>query len=275
MDQKNANMINMGIGCFLIPFGLFMLFMGISFFTVAERNSTENTIMSLSLAAGILMLFGAYQNIKRAMIKNKALSSYENEVKKQLKQTASNVVSHPSDSMDQEDTETYKPDIIAQWSYTTDEWAKMRKSEQMRRFKEGIWVSLLFGLLGGLLLYASREVAYGFAFVFSLALGVLISLIKVLMSNSLLTSNKTNTIVLTTNALIINGKFKIIQDDAIQLEYIKPVQKNQDNYLEFSLQWATRNGITNDQLQVLIPEKYKGDITKVLEYYKEKGVTIN
>lgn len=267
-------MINMGIGCFFIPFGIFMLFMGISFFTVADRNSTENAIMSLSLAAGILMLFGAYQNIRRGLVKNKALSSYENEVKKQLNQSAPKAIPDPKDSPDLEDAETYKPDIIAQWSYTTDEWARMRKSEQKRRFKEGIWVSLLFGLLGGLLLYASREVAFGFAFVFSLALGVLISLIKVIMSNSLLTSNKTNTILLTTNALIINGKFKVIQDDAIQLEYIKPVQKNPDNYLEFSLQWATRNGITNDQLQVLIPEQYKEDSAKVLAYYKAKGVTI-
>lgn len=262
----------MGIGCFLIPFGIFMLYMGITFLTVSERNSIENTIMSLSLAAGILMLFGAYQNISRAVLKNKALDSYENAVKKQLNESAKKATTDPSGSILLEDTETYKPDIIAQWSYTADEWARMKRSEQKRRFKEGIWVSALIGLFGGWVLYASRDVNFAFAFLFSLAIGVLISFIKVGISNSLLANKKNNTIILTTNALIINGKFKVIQDDAIHLEYVKHVEKEQLNFLEFSLQWATRNGVTNDQLQIFIPERFKNDIGKVLDYYKKKGV---
>jgi len=273
MDQKQSNLINKGIGCFLIPVGIFMLFMGITFLSVSERNSTENTIMTLSLVAGLLMLFGAYQNIKRANIKDKALVSYQNEVRKKLSGIQQNSTANATDTS--ENAETYQPDIVAKWTYTPVEWALMRKLEQKRRFKEGIWVSTLIGLFGGWVLYIYRDVQFGYAFLFSLVVGVIISLIKVAISNSLLANRKNNTIILTTNALIINGKFKTIQDDAIHLEYVKQIEKDEHSFIEFSLQWATSNGVTNDQLQIFIPERFKGDIAKVLEYYKEKGVTVN
>lgn len=116
------------------------------------------------------------------------------------------------------------------------------------------------------MLHSTRGVNYITGLFISLCVGVFISLLKVLVSNAIFRLKKNNSIIITTNALIINGKFKTINDNAIKLEYVKALKIQEDNFIEFSLHWLTRRGVTNDQLRIFVPIQYKSDINKVLEY---------
>jgi len=269
MDQKQVNSISKVTGCVFILFGFAMLCIGVPFIFENNRGNIEDIIMSLSIISGVLMIFGGYQNINKAKLKDKAVKEYEEEIQLQLNSTKNKI-----SSTHIKPEEIYKPDILATWNYTKEEWKLMTKEETTRRLKEGIWVSLSVGLLAGYILYRYKDTTFLFGFLFSLCIGIFISLVKVLISNNLMMLRKSNSIIITTNVLIINGKFKTISDNDINLEYIKILKINANIFMEFSLQWLTRRGLTNDQMRILVPYKYQNEIEKVLDYYKAKGVKI-
>ena len=275
IDQKQANSINKVIGSVFILFGFAMLCIGIPFIFMDDRGEFENTIMTLSLIGGVLMLIGGYQNIVKAKLKDKAVIEYEEQVKSLLKtveedKKLTNI--GISKSLKKKDSEIYKPDIIAKWEYTIDEWKLMTKEETTRRLKEGIWVTIGIAFLGTWVLSATKGASILVGFIISTSVGIFLSFLKVLLSNSVFKIRKYNKIIITTNALIINGKFKTINDNDIKLEYVKFVKINEDSFIEFSLQWLTRNGVTNDQFRIYVPVQYESEIQKILNYYSDKGV---
>ncbi|MFM9944993.1 MAG: hypothetical protein ACKVQB_07135 [Bacteroidia bacterium] len=271
IDQKQSNSISKVIGVVFILFGFCMLCIGIPLLMAPNKGEFENTLTVLSLLSGLLMLLGGYQNIKKGKEKDKAVNDYENQIREQVN-AIKNKVQQSNSPYEAKDTDVYTPDIIATWNYTKDEWKLMIKKETTRRLKEGIWVTLLIGLLGGWILRRSEGITFLTGFIISLAVGIIVSLLKVLLSNNLFNLRKRNSIIITTNALIINGKFKTVSDMDIHLEYVKPVKINEDNFIEFSLQWMTRRGVTNDQMRIYVPRIYEKDIQKILDYYTAKGV---
>ncbi len=275
IDQKQSNSINKVIGCVFILFGFAMLCIGVPFIFIDNRGEFENTIMALSLISGVLMLIGGYQNIAKAKQKDIAVHQYEEQVESLLKtvqtekESTSVGVSKP---LETKDSEIYKPDIISKWNYTTAEWKLMTKEETTRRLKEGIWVTLGIAGLGTWVLIAAKGASILTGFIISASVGIFLSFLKVLLSNNLFTLRKNNSIIITTNALIVNGKFKTINDNDIKLEYVKSVKINEYNFIEFSLQWLTRSGVTNDQFRIYVPVQNENEIQKVLNYYSDKGV---
>ena len=275
MDQKQSNSINKVIGCVFILFGFAILCIGVPFIFIDKRSEFENTIMALSIISGVLMLIGGYQNIAKGKQKDKAVGQYEKQVENILKTVQTDkksINSAVNKPLETQDLEIYKPDIIAKWNYTIDEWKLMTKEETTRRLKEGIWVTIGIAGLGTWVLSAARGASILTGFMISAIVGVFLSFLKVLISNNLFKLRKTNSIIITTNALIVNGKFKTINDNDIKLEYIKSLKVKEDNFIEFSLQWLTRGSVTNDQFRIYVPLLYENEIQKVLDYYRDKGV---
>ena len=267
IEQKQSNSISKVIGVVFIGFGFCMLCIGIPLLISPNKSEFENTLTVLSILSGLLMILGGYQTIKKGQQKDKAVNDYENQILSQLNaikntEVQSNNLSEP----------TYTPDIIATWNYTKDEWKLMTKEETTRRWKEGIWVSLGIGLLGGWVISIADGATFLTGFLVSLGVGIFVSWLKVVISNSMFNLRKNNSIIITTNALIINGKFKTIQDMDINLEYVKTLKIKEDNFIEFSLQWQTRRGMTNDQFRILVPPQYENEMQNVLDYYAAKGV---
>lgn len=283
MEPQTVNSINKGIGCIFIFFGSCMLMIGVPLLFESNKDSIPAFITILCLVSGFLMIIGGYQAIKKNKEKEKAYIDYRQSIFEQLSNTDKKV--DPNTDLQAEQTpqttenaeiktEKYVPDIIANWQYTIPEWKKMTKEERIRRTKEGIWMSLLIGGLGTGLLVWTREADIGLAFFISFFIGILISVLKVLIGNNEMKIAKNNSIIFTTNALVINGKFKIINDVDVNLEYLKFVKHELGDFIEFSLQWMTRRGETNDQFRILIPEKYKDEVKNIFEYYKSKGVKV-
>lgn len=276
MDQKQSNSISKVIGLVFMFFGFCILCIGVPLLIAPNKESFELSLAILLIAGGALMLVGGYQAIRNAKQKDTAVNDYEESVKQQLRnvQNLQPLSNSSDDGTEIITSSTYTPDIIAIWHYSKEEWKLMTKEETARRLKEGIWVSLLVGLLGSWVLNSSRGVNYITGLFISLCVGVFISLLKVLVSNAIFRLKKNNSITITTNALIINGKFKTINDNDTKLEYVKSLKIKENHFIEFSLQWLTRRGVTNDQLRIFVPIQYKSDINKVLEYYESKGVKI-
>jgi hypothetical protein len=276
MDQKQSNSISKVIGLVFMFFGFCILCIGVPLLIAQNKESFELSLAVLLLAGGGLMLVGGYQTIRNAKEKDTAVNDYKASVKEQLRKiqnlqaiSNSSVVSSEINS-----SNNYTPDIIVIWHYSKDEWRLMTKEETTRRLKEGIWVSLLIGVFGSWALHSKRGVDYITGLIISLCVGGFISILKVLISNAIFRIRKNNSIIITTNALIINGKFKTINDKDINLESLKSLKIKENNFIEFSLQWLNRRGVTNDQLRIFVPIQYKSDINKVLEYYESKGVKI-
>ena len=288
MYQKQSNSISKVIGAVFILFGFCMLCIGFPMLFESNKDQFAIGLMLVFLLSGILMISGGFQSIKRANLKDKAIIDYEQQIqillntnnsKKQnlIKQDTdlvekgvnqSEIITNTETYIDKKFKEVYKPDIIATWNYTKTEWNLMTKEETKRRLKEGIWVTLGIGLIGGWVIHTSRDASFITAFIFSLGIGIFLSLLKTLIANNLFKSAKNNTILITSNALIINNQFKTIKDIDIELEYVKLIKLDENSFIEFSLKWLTRRGATNDQIRILVPKANEIEIEKVLSYFK-------
>ncbi|NUM32551.1 MAG: hypothetical protein HUU47_09550 [Bacteroidetes bacterium] len=265
-----------------IFFGICMLIIGIPMLFASDKGSIPPILTILFLLSGSLMIVGGYQTNKKNKEKEKALNDYQQSIAEQLSgaEKKKTIIVKENKTIDSKlehtepNAENYKPDIIANWHYTIPEWKKMTKEERVRRTKEGIWLSIFIGAAGTLVLMWSRDANLGIALFISFFIGILISVLKIVISSNEMKMTKNNNIIFTTNALIINGKFKTINDVDVNLEYLKFVKHELGNFIEFSLQWATRRGPTNDQFRILIPEKYKDEAKQIFEYYKAKGVRV-
>ena len=275
LNQRTINSLNRVFGVVFIIFGAIILILGISLVLSKEKSSVEYGLMIAFLSGGILMIWGGVQYILTANEKDKAVDSYELQVMRKLNDFNSDLNSHSENKADapgQTETGVNTPDIIAKWEYTKEEWKHMNQEERRRRIKEGVWFSLLIGVVGGWLLTGRGE-TFLFGFLFSLAVGVLISLLKIFISNKQFSVKRNNTVLITTNALIINGTFKVINDEFIKLKQIELIKLGADEFIEFSIIWPTRKGVIDDQLRIFVPPNYKNEAEKVLNYYKDKGVT--
>lgn len=279
MDQNSANCINKGISVMLIVFGILMLFIAVPLIFEKNRDSIINTITFLSFLSCLLLIIGGIQFFRKTKLKEKAIRDYQASIYEQLSNKKNNInvglkTENVKNEKNTNEPDTYSPDVIAHWYYTTAEWKNMTKEERDRRIKEGLWLSPLIGVLGTMLLMFTRKANMITALVISFSMGILISVLKILINNSDFKSYKDNNIVFTTNALVINGKFKTINDADIHLEYLKYVKHELGNFIEFSIQWQVRGGVTNDQFRILIPEKYNIEAKKIFDYYGNKGVKI-
>ncbi len=275
LNQRTINSLNRVFGVVFIIFGAIILILGISLVLSKEKSSVEYGLMIAFLSGGILMIWGGVQYILTANEKDKAVDSYELQVMRKLNDFNSDLNSHSENKADapgQTETGVNTPDIIARWEYTKEEWKHMNQEERRRRIKEGVWFTLVIGVVGGWLLTGRGE-TFLFGFLFSLAVGVLISLLKIFISNKQFSVKRNNTVLITTNALIINGTFKVINDEFIKLKQIELIKLGADEFIEFSIIWPTRKGVIDDQLRIFVPPNYKNEAEKVLNYYKDKGVT--
>jgi hypothetical protein len=64
----------------------------------------------------------------------------------------------------------------------------------------------------------------------------------------------------------------MIRDANFNLEYTKLIVGGKNNFLEFSITWKTRNGMTNDQIRIFVPFKYENEIHGILRYFNVIGV---
>ena len=187
LDQKQSNSISKAVGAGLIFFGALLLMLGFSLLSETERDGVETMLMAMFVISGSLLLIGGYRGITRAREKDKALEWYNKEINEQLANGSNNPergVSTPIiNTLNQEDkekvTKTYTPDIITKLEYTPEEWKFMNKEESARRMKEGVWVSLGIGLLGGWIIWKSGNNTFPVGFLISLCLGVFVSFMKV------------------------------------------------------------------------------------------------
>ena len=276
MDQKQANTANKGIGCVFIGFGIVMLGIGISMLVSIRHESIENTLTALFIISGALMLYGGYNQVNTARKKDKAISLYQNDINIQIEQLQQPEVQTgltndlSKNHLSTEETSNL-PKLLALWKYEAEDWKLMKSNETKRRIKEGIWVSFLVGFLG-IFALSQRGADYLTGFIFAGLVGVLIAVLKVWISARWLKSKKQNSIAISTNALVFNGEYRTINDDHVKLEYIKTIPENNRLYLEFSIQWPTRNGLTNDQIRVLVPNYAEQEVPKILDYYSKLGV---
>jgi hypothetical protein len=291
MDQRKANKIQKKVAAYIIFMSLLMFLLGVGVVSDGNPGTIELLIAALSLASGGGLLYGGIMMIRKANRSNRAVDEYEKHIRTQLKsyeeakknpeiaetEKINNGINHATHSPETGHTmqqhENPAPDIIAKWDYTAEEWTIMRKRETRRRLIEGAWVSLLVGLIGGWILSSSRELPFWFAALFSFGIGLLIAYIKVRVSEGMLKQKSNNAITITRYALLINDQFKVLHDGHFRLEYVKIVF-DKFTFIEFSMKWPTRNGTTNDQYRILVPDKHKAEISHVLEAFRSNGVEI-
>ena len=111
--------------------------------------------------------------------------------------------------------------------------------------------------------------------IISLGVGILVSVLKISLSNSLFKIEHHNNIVIAKQGLLINNKLKILNDDYFKLEYVHLIKIEDKTFLEFSVQWPTRGGTTNDQTRIYVPPQYEVDIPEILGYFKSTGIKVN
>ena len=266
-----------------------MFFLAWGVMQAEEKSNTEYLIIGLSFTSGLLLIVGGINYLKQTITKEKEFNEYEQNIRAQVNAITPNTPGSTSDNKDEAahlivEHSTLKkeatspnhkpilPDIIAHWEYTLEEWKKMTKEESTRRKKEGIWVTLGIAIIGGWAISLSKDATFLTGFMISLAVGAMLSWLKIKFSNDMFAVKARNTIVFTPKALLINNAFKTIRNEQFHLEYVHSLQLNKVWYLEFSLQWQTRGGATNDQFRIYVPPQYENQIDNILECYRALGV---
>jgi len=288
MAGNQSNMAMQAFGYMFIVFSFFMLMLGVIMINAENKHEFEYTIAGLSLISGTALLIGGINTLQKSKTKALDTKIRETQLKKQLELSVNmedqvQGEAHPSkdgegeiiqnrpeaETVDMSDIE-----IIAIWEYTAFEWKIMRRAESRRKAKEGIWVSVLVGLLGGWSLKASGMLNLGTALLLAFIIGQVFSLVKVALSNNLFALKSKNKIVISASALLVNEKFKSINDRDIHLKHVKEIIDGKFHFIEFSLEWMTRRGPTNDQFRIYVPNRYLNEIQKVLHFFGAKGIRV-
>jgi hypothetical protein len=148
-----------------------------------------------------------------------------------------------------------KNTLLAHWNYTSEEWKEFTKKELSFRIREALIVWLLITGLGTWLIAGYRDMGHLAAFITSLSVGGLFTLIRLIIAYNARKANlsKPGDVIISAKSILINGKYHILNDENKTLYELELLKDQTPQILEFSVQWNTRSGMTNEQIRIPIP----------------------
>jgi len=122
--------------------------------------------------------------------------------------------------------------------------------------------------MGSIGLYFFRETSFLTALLFAIPFAILIPFLRMKISYPFLKNTNSNaSVVIFKNELLINKKKIIIFSDHRRLKSILIINAKDEKLLEFTIEWQTRKGPTNDEFRVLIPENKMDEAQKIINYF--------
>lgn len=160
--------------------------------------------------------------------------------------------------------------ILDTWTFTTNEWNDFVAIEKGNKKEDNIYfgVGILLICTPGLMFF--RDTTFLMALAFSVPFALLLPFLRIKFSSPHLKNNSRGTIIkIYPNYLLINnkkidlfGKRKWIMD-------MKIISTTSNlKLLEFTIEWITNKGNTNDETRIPIPKDKEQKALEIIEFYK-------
>ncbi|PHR71393.1 MAG: hypothetical protein COA67_06730 [Lutibacter sp.] len=161
--------------------------------------------------------------------------------------------------------------ILDTWSFTAGEWNRFVAIEKRIKREDNIYfgIGILVLCTPGLMIL--RSTSFLTALLFSAPLALLIPWLRMKFSNPhLKDASKESIIEIYHEHLTINSKKIDLYGKKKWLKDMKIIETN-DNFklLEFTVEWKTRNGNTNDETRIPIPKGKELKALELIEFYRE------
>ncbi len=249
MDQKIRTAGGYFVTYVCICGGVCMMLLG--FAMLSDPSKQAKIISTIALISSTLLLYGGITNF---ITTRKGARHAKNELKRIdaiiQKQNAPSLT--VSDAV--ADSPLTKPNILAYWEYTAEEWKAFMLWEKKKR-KSGTWLeAAAIVVIGTLMIMFSRQAEWGTAIRLSLGIAVFYWLGKYfLFTRSLGEPNKKAEVVITHHAVIINGKYNSFKDDIYWLQKVNIAEQFPLSIFIIEYGWKTRNGNTFEEIRIPIP----------------------
>lgn len=160
--------------------------------------------------------------------------------------------------------------ILDTWTFQSQDWKKFVAIEKKNKKEDNIYfaIGILVLCTPGLMIF--RNTSFLTALLFSIPLALLIPWLRQQFSNPHLKNHNGESIVkIYPNYLLINSKKIDLYGKRKWLKDMRVIETT-DNFklLEFTIEWNTRNGNTNDETRIPIPNGKEGKALELIEFYR-------
>ena len=239
MDQKIRTKVSQAssfilTGCAVVTFAL-----GIP--TISTYPAGIWWVGMLLLLSSGLMGYSAFTNFRAT----------QNEKKKSDELAAYVSIQKPGAMTDKN-----KVQILVNWVYSSSEWKEFLKWENKKNTPGTIIETAVLVVLATLAIHYLKNVEWLISFIIGVLFGIAYSIIKYYLNLSSLSmeENKTPEVIITNEAVIINGHLNRFYGNNIWLGKITVNDAGSFNVLEITYCWNTRSGQAFNEIRVPIPK---------------------
>lgn len=264
----------------IVAFWLFIIGVAVSivgFSGALASDEMENWIrgvMWLLAISGLFIIYGGFNMFIATRKKMSDIDKDEIELAQAVKNPAT--IEDAVKTIREESAKPFpeKNTLLAHWNYTSAEWKEFTKKEFSFRLREALVVWVLIVGLGTWLLAGYRDMGHLAAFITSLCTGGLITLIRFIIAYNARKANssKPGDVVISAKSILINGKYHILNDENKTLYKLELLKDENPQILEFSVEWNTRKGNTNEQVRVPVPADKLTEAGKLVEVFNNEVI---
>jgi hypothetical protein len=161
--------------------------------------------------------------------------------------------------------------ILDTWIFPSEVWNKFVKIEKGNKKEDNIYfgIGIIVLCTPGLMLL--RGTSFLTAFIFALPLAFLLPWLRMKFMNSHLKNiSKESVVKIYPDYLIINNKKIDLYGKKKWLKNMKIIETPEEfKLLEFTIEWNTRNGNTNDETRIPIPLDKEQKAKELIAFYRE------
>lgn len=162
--------------------------------------------------------------------------------------------------------------ILAIWNYSVKEWNTYVKIERGNKKEDNIYYGIGIILVGVFGLMVFRGTTLPTALLFAVPFAILIPFLRMRISYPFLKkTNKNIAVTIFKNKLLVNSKKIKIYADNRWLKSINIIKSGNIKLLEFTIEWGTRRGATNDEYRILIPRDKTTEAQEIVNYFRDKS----
>lgn len=246
--------------------GILFIFLG-GFFTLLTlyplfqfSQTIGYLLVVLLFGSGLLMLIGGISTFNKA---------------KAIKVVEQIVVKHANTSVQSTGS------TVASWSVDTDLWKRFAQMENRNRSYELIGMFLGIVILGTGLIMFSRDAGFLIALAVSIAVGLIVIFVKSRLTKRFLNNNgNAVSIYFISFGVVVNNEYYPFWSEVKWLHKVEQKLESDISFLEFTIKWKTRKGITQDEIRIPYDSAIVKDsvIHELLNFYTTKitdGVLAN
>lgn len=160
--------------------------------------------------------------------------------------------------------------ILDTWTFSNEQWQKFINIEKKNKREDNIYFGIGILILSTPMLMILRDTNFMTSLLFTAPLAILIPWLRQQFGNPHLKNHIGESIVkIYPDYLIINDKKIDLYGKRKWIKNMKIIETTSDfKLLEFTIEWNTRKGNTNDETRIPIPKNKEQKAKELIEFYR-------